>query len=223
MKWDSELYDHQHSFVAEYGKGLLEFVPFDRTQEILDLGCGTGVLTAELAERCGYVLGIDSSLEMIEKAREAYPALDFQLVNALELPYDHEWDVVFSNAVFHWIPDHDLLLSRINRSLKPAGKLVCEFGAYGNIGTIEQGFKDALEESGHAYHSKFNYPTVDEFGALLKKNDFIVDRIYAFNRPTPLKDRERGLYNWVMQFFETELEGLRLKSGIIFWMNCNRT
>ena len=43
MKWNSKLYNNNHDFVAEYGKGLLEFVPEDKTQKILDLGCGTGV------------------------------------------------------------------------------------------------------------------------------------------------------------------------------------
>lgn len=65
MRWNSKLYDSKHDFVAEYGRDLLEFIQDDRTQKILDLGCGTGVLTAEIAKLCDYVLGIDSSSDMI--------------------------------------------------------------------------------------------------------------------------------------------------------------
>lgn len=206
MKWDPGLYDSKHSFVAEYGKGLLEFVPIDKTLKILDLGCGTGTLTGALAKQCSYVLGIDASSEMIEKAKERYPDIEFQVMDALELPYNHEWDVIFSNAVFHWIPDHDLLLRKIRHSLKPSGKLICEFGACGNIETIEGAFRTALQENGYAYRSKFNFPTVDKFGALLIKNGFSIEKIYDYNRPTPLRDGEQGLYNWARQFFEAELK-----------------
>jgi trans-aconitate methyltransferase len=206
MKWNSKLYDNKHDFVAEYGKGLLEFVPNDKTQKILDLGCGTGVLTAELAKLCDYVLGIDGSSDMVEKAKQAYPNLDFQVMNALEMPYTQKWDVVFSNAVFHWILNHDLLLQKIQQSLKPSGKLVCEFGAYGNIKTIEQGFGNVLQDIGVPFTSKFNFPTVDSFGFLLEKHGFSIEKIYDYDRPTPLKDGEKGLYNWAKQFFETDLE-----------------
>jgi trans-aconitate methyltransferase len=208
MKWDSALYDTKHSFVAQYGLGLLEFVPQDENQRILDIGCGTGVLTAELAKHCVYVLGIDSSADMIEKARAQYPALDFKFMNALELPFEHEWDVVFSNAVFHWIIDHDLLLNKIRHSLKSSGVLVCEFGAQGNIQIIEDAFSAALQEFGQTYHSKWNFPSVEAFSAMLEKNGFSIERVYAYDRPTPLKDGEQGLRNWVRQFFAAELEKL---------------
>ncbi len=192
MRWDPGLYDHKHRFVAEYGKGLLEYVPADAAQRILDLGCGTGTLTAELAVRCGYVLGIDASAEMVAQAKERYPALPFQVMDALELPYEHEWDIVFSNAVFHWIADHDLLLHKIGRALKPSGRLVCEFGAYGNIAAIEQGFRAAMQELGHAYRSRFHFPTAEDFGALLTKNGFSIEEIFDFERPTPLPDGKLG-------------------------------
>ncbi|MCH3963889.1 MAG: methyltransferase domain-containing protein [Clostridium sp.] len=206
MKWNSKLYDSKHDFVAEYGKDLLEFIQDDRTQKILDLGCGTGVLTAEIAKLCDYVLGIDSSSEMIEKARQAYPNLDFQVMDALEIPCEQKWDVVFSNAVFHWISNHDLLLRKIKDSLKSPGKLICEFGAYGNIKIIEQGFSAVLQDMGITYNSRFTFPTVDTFSQLLIKNGFSIKKIYDFDRPTPLKNGNKGLYNWAMQFFEADLE-----------------
>lgn len=205
MKWDSGLYDDKHGFVAEYGKGLLEFVPVDKSNKILDIGCGTGTLTHELAKQCQYVLGIDGSPQMIETATKQYPDLDFQVINALALPYKQEWDVIFSNAVFHWISDHDGLLGQISKSLKPSGLLICEFGAYGNIHLIEQGFSEVLEEKGYSYQSKFNFPTVDAFSELLTKNNFSIQTIYDFDRPTPLQDGEHGLYNWTSQFFQGEL------------------
>lgn len=206
MKWDSHLYDNKHSFVAEYGSELLEFVPFNKEQRILDIGCGTGSLTEKLSMQCAYVLGIDGSSEMIERAQKQYPSIDFEVMDALELPYSREWDIVFSNAVFHWIPNHDLLLNKIHHALKPSGKLICEFGACGNIKTIEQGFSDALQELGYAYHSKFNFPTVEQFGALLTKNDFVIEKIYDYDRPTRLQDGEQGLNNWARQFFQDELK-----------------
>ena len=206
MKWDSGLYNQQHSFVAEYGLGLLEFIPVNGTQKILDLGCGTGTLTAKLAQQCKVVLGVDASPEMIAKAREAYPDLDFEVMDALALPFEHDWDVVFSNAVFHWISDHDQLLKKIRRALKPGGDLVCEFGGYANIALIEGAFSDILQEMGGTNYSKFNFPTVAAFSALLDKNGFSIVKIYDFDRPTPLKGGEQGLKHWARQFFAGELE-----------------
>ena len=69
MEWNSTLYDNKHDFVAEYGKGLLEFVPRNPKQSILDLVCGTGKLTAQLAELCNEIVGVDASQNMVDKAK----------------------------------------------------------------------------------------------------------------------------------------------------------
>lgn len=206
MKWDSSLYDSKHDFVTEYGKGLLEFVPKDDRQIILDLGCGTGTLTAQLSSLCNKVIGVDSSQNMIARAKEQFDNIEFMVCDALALHFEKEFDVVFSNAVFHWIDDHDLLLKNIHKILKPQGILVCEFGAYGNIVTIENAFVNACKEIGYDYKPKFNFPTTENFGKLLNKNGFIIDRIYDYDRPTPLKNDKKGLANWMKQFFASELE-----------------
>lgn len=219
MKWNANLYDHNYDFVAEYGKGLLDFVPEDKTQRILDLGCGTGVLTAELAQLGDYVLGIDGSAEMLQKAKQTYPGLDFEVMNALEMPYLQQWDLVFSNAVFHWITDHDLLIQKIKSALKPSGKLICEFGAYGNVSIIEEEIKAAFAKIGLEYCSKFNFPTVEAFGSLLEKYGFIIEKIYDYDRPTALKDGEKGLYHWTKQFFDTDLGKLSEKEQEIVLEN----
>lgn len=142
---------------------------------------------------------------MIDKAKEQFANIEFRVCDALDLPFEKEWDIVFSNAVFHWISDHSKLLQNVHKALKPQGLLVCEFGAYGNIATIENAFARACEEAGFDYQPKFNFPTVENFSKLLKENGFIIEKIYDFDRPTVLKDAEKGLENWMRQFFASEL------------------
>ncbi len=205
-EWNAALYDKKHDFVAEYGKGLLEFVPKNKKLSILDLGCGTGTLTAQLAEFAETIIGIDSSESMIEKARTQYGNINFMVCDALSLPFEKQFDVVFSNAVFHWINDHNALLNEVHKVLKPDGLLICEFGASGNIATIDNAFKKACRDSGYEFKAKFNFPTSEHFAGLLNANGFIIDKIYDFDRPTPLKDNEIGLVNWINQFYASELE-----------------
>lgn len=140
LNWNSQLYDNKHDFVAEYGKGLLEFIPVNSEQTILDLGCGTGTLTVQLGNFGRKVIGVDSSQSMIDKAKEQFGNIEFMLCDALALPFENEFDVVFSNAVFHWISDHDALLKNVRKVLKANGMLVCEFGAKGNIARMENAF-----------------------------------------------------------------------------------
>ncbi|MDE6005210.1 MAG: methyltransferase domain-containing protein [Oscillospiraceae bacterium] len=203
------LYDNKHDFVAEYGKNLLEFIPQDKKQVILDLGCGTGTLTVKLTDFGARIIGIDSSQNMIAKAKEQFKNIkniEFQVCNALALPFEQEFDVVFSNAVFHWIDNHDILLKNIYQALKPTGLLICEFGANGNIAIIENAFAEVCKDFGYDDKLKFNFPTVENFRKLLENHKFIIDKIYDFDRPTVLKDNEKGLCNWIKQFFISELQ-----------------
>lgn len=205
MGWNSALYDKRHDFATEYGKGLLEFVPKNARRAILDLGCGTGTLTVQLVDLCHKVVGIDSSQSMIEKAKKYFNSIEFMVCDVLVLPFENEFDVVFSNAVFHWISDHDTLLKKIHKVLKLQGLLVCEFGARGNTVAIENAFTEVCNDLGYCYESKFNFPTAEDFGDLIEKNGFVIDKIYDYDRPTVLKDGEWGLVNWMKQFYVSEL------------------
>lgn len=136
MDWNAALYRKSHGFVAEYGKNLLACVPEDAGQCILDFGCGTGELTAALARKAGQVIGVDQSAAMIRAAREKYPGPEYHVLDAAGLAvqgWTARFDLVFSNAVFHWIQDQDALLRALHAVLKPGGLLVCEFGAQGNV------------------------------------------------------------------------------------------
>ena len=86
-EWNATMYDNKHDFVAEYGKGLLEYIPQNEKQSILDLGCGTGTLTVQLNNLAKMVIGVDQSESMIKKAQEQYPNINFLICDALSLPF----------------------------------------------------------------------------------------------------------------------------------------
>ena len=178
MKWNSNLYNDKHDFVAEYGRDLLGFIPQNANQAILDLGCGTGTLTRQLVPLASRVVGVDSSQSMIDAAKEQCENIEFSVCDALSLPFDRAFDIVFSNAVFHWITDHNHLLQSIHKVLKPNGMLICEFGGERNISSIENAFLQACCEHKIVYRPKFNFPSAAAFANCLTANGLTSDLIY---------------------------------------------
>lgn len=101
--WDAEKYKKDFSFVPQYGEAVMDLLDAAPGSRVVDLGCGNGALTEQLAA-CGYdVTGVDASAEMLELAREGHPELKFLPGNALDFTLDEPVDAVFSNAVLHWI------------------------------------------------------------------------------------------------------------------------
>lgn len=207
MRWDAKAYDVTHGFVSDYGRSLEQLVP-QGARTLLDLGCGTGTLTAELAGNVEHVIGLDSSPAMIEEARRLHPGIDFRIGDACALTFEHEFDVVFSNAVFHWIADHHALLRGIHRALRPGGLLVCEFGAHGNIACIEAAVDAALSRRGCTRRQRFNFPTDEAFRACLAQEGFCDVSVRPYDRPTPLNNGRGGLGLWLRQFHAADLESL---------------
>ena len=213
MKWNAGLYQDKHGYVAEYGKELLEYVADDKTQIILDLGCGTGELTNELAQKAT-VVGIDGSESMIRKAEERYPKIEFHVMDACSLKWRDYFNVIFSNAVFHWIRDQQSLLKSIYHALKTEGKLICEFGADGNISKIQKSFHDATRKYGYGFTSPFYFPTTHEYKQVLEQAGFNIELIIDYDRPTALKDGKFGLRNWLKQFFAMDLSNFTMDQQI---------
>jgi trans-aconitate 2-methyltransferase len=111
---------------------LLALVEKRPTPRAVDLGCGTGELTAKLHAVLGAreTLGIDSSPAMLEKsAAHAAPALSFALGDIGEIPLEGPYDLIFSNAALHWLPDHPALFARLTRALAPDGQLAVQMPA----------------------------------------------------------------------------------------------
>ena len=101
--WDASRYAANAGFVPALGQPVLELLQPRRGERILDLGCGDGVLTEKLAEAGAEVVGVDSSADMVAAALRR--GLDARVKDATKLPFDQEFDAVFSNAVLHWIKD----------------------------------------------------------------------------------------------------------------------
>src|SRR5690349_16305400 len=103
--WNPALYESGHAFVFQHGRALVELLAPQPGEQILDVGCGTGQLTNEIAQSGAQVRGIDNSAAMIEQAAKNYPEIAFRQGDVRELPFQNEFDAVFSNAVLHWVKD----------------------------------------------------------------------------------------------------------------------
>ncbi len=202
-EWNANLYDSKHDFVWKYGSDVVSLLAPQRGERILDVGCGTGHLTAQIAESGAEVVGVDRSPEMIAAARKAFPNLRFEITDARKLPFESEFDAVFSNATLHWIHEPLLVIEGARNALRPEGRFVGEFGGKGNIRNLQSALDRAVVELQLSRPGEVNpwyYPSVAEYSALLEGSGFEVRLITLFDRPTGLADGEAGLRNWITMF-----------------------
>lgn len=142
-RWDARDYQEHSLEQQKWGKELITKLNLKGNEKVLDIGCGDGKVTAEIASCVpeGSVLGIDNSEEMILLARqtfsaEKFPNLSFQIKDFRCLDFNGEFDVVFSNASLHWAIDQLPILKGIQKSLKPFGKVLIQMGGRGNAAKI---------------------------------------------------------------------------------------
>lgn len=199
--WDARRYAADFSYVADYGKGVADLLACPAGSFVVDLGCGTGSLTAALAGRGWRVLGLDASPEQLRAAREAHPELSFREADAADFTLGEAADAVFSNAVFHWIsrerqPD---LLASVYRALKPGGEFVFEMGGRGNNGRIFAELARQFEARGYRWALPFYFPGVGEYAPLVEAAGFTVRYAALIDRPTALTGPD-GLRAWMDMF-----------------------
>jgi trans-aconitate methyltransferase len=211
IKWDSSLYDNKHDFVFKYGEDLIHLLQPVKGERILDLGCGTGYLANLIAESGAVVTGIDNSADMISKAKETYPGINFCVQSAVEFVSVNRFDAIFSNAVLHWIKEKEQVIDAMFRNLEDNGRLVLEMGGKRNVEGIIIALKDTLLKYGfnkQAATEQWYFPSLSEYTGLLEKRGFRVTYAAHFNRETELKNTGHGIKDWIKMFGTTYLQDI---------------
>jgi trans-aconitate 2-methyltransferase len=143
--WNAETYHRVAANQEEWGLKVQERLDLTGDETVLDAGCGSGRVTAHLLERLpsGRVIGVDASPSMIEHARAVLnerglaDRVELIVANLLDLELVEEVDAIFSNAVFHWVLDHERLFTRLHDALRSGGKMEAQCGGQGNVAEFE--------------------------------------------------------------------------------------
>jgi len=170
---------------------------------VLDAGCGTGRLTAELLRKLpnGRVVGVDLSENMLRTARKELPSTDrvhFVVCDLLALPFDCRFDGIFSTAAFHWVPDHDLLFQNLYTVLKPGGFLVTQCGGGPNLRRLHErvNFLSAMPKYAvflSRYRDPWVFSRADTAAARLRGAGFVDIKTWIEAAPTRFEHQERYL------------------------------
>ncbi|GAB5376196.1 MAG: class I SAM-dependent methyltransferase [Acuticoccus sp.] len=195
--WSSTLYEKNARFVSDLGRGVFDLLAPRKGERILDLGCGDGVLTEEIAATGALVEGIDHSTDFVASARAR--GLDAHLGDGEALAFDRQFDAVFCNAALHWMTNGERVIDGVFRALKPGGRFAAEFGGHGNIASIITALVGLGRQHGidPALAHPWFFPTPQEYAEMLEARGFAVESIALIARPTLLPTGMRG---WVETF-----------------------
>ena len=147
-EWDAGTYDRVSGPQKDWSGAVIDRLGLAGGEVVLDAGCGSGRVTEELLARLpgGRVIAADGSAAMIEAARERLGERA-ELIHAdlVQLQLERPVDAVFSNAVFHWIHDHEALFGRLAAVLRPGGRLEAQCGGEGNVARFYAAAAEAVK------------------------------------------------------------------------------
>ena len=206
--WNAQDYARHSAQQKKWARELIGKLRLEGHEHVLDIGCGDGLITAEIARKVpqGRVIGIDSSTDMITHARrqfsqKAYPNLSFIEMDARALTFEDAFHVVFSNAVLHWVRDHRPVVQGIARALKPGGRLLLQMGGKGNAAGIIAAHDEVRTRSRwRQWFANFAFPYgflgVAEYRELLQQAGLVPERVELVPKDMQHEGRE-GLKGWV--------------------------
>lgn len=195
--WSASSYDAHARFVSDLAREVVEWLDAKPGERILDVGCGDGVLSAELAKLGATVVGVDASEDMLAAARNR--GVDARFMDGQALTFTAEFDAVFSNAALHWMTDAQAVIAGVHRALVPGGRFVAEFGGHGNVAAIVTAMRATALRRGAdpALAGPWFFPSADVYREMLEQGGFTVKRLGLFPRPTRLKS---GMAAWLKVF-----------------------
>jgi trans-aconitate methyltransferase len=164
--WNAQDYSQNSSAQQKWAHELIDKLHLRADEHVLDIGCGDGKVTAELARRAsrGVVVGIDNSRDMVWFARETFPEsthanLFFLHCDASAMQFQDQFDVIFSNAALHWIVNHRPVLQGISRALKPNGRILLQMGGRGNAAGVLRAVNDVTSDANWSrFFQAFRFP-----------------------------------------------------------------
>jgi trans-aconitate 2-methyltransferase len=198
--WDASTYDRISDPQVAMAGPVLDRLELSGDETVLDAGCGSGRVTRLLLDRLpdGHVVAVDAAPSMVEEAAAALGdrATVFQS-DLQQLTVSAPVDAAFSNAVFHWVPDHELLFHRLFAALKPGGQLVAQCGGQGNIDRLRKLAAEVATEEPYAsalagWSDPWNYASPDETLVRLANAGFI--DAHAWLQPWPVDPPEPREY-----------------------------
>jgi trans-aconitate 2-methyltransferase len=199
--WDAATYHRVSGPQVEWAAALLDRLDLRGDETVLDAGCGSGRVTAMLLERLprGHVVAVDQAPSMVEHARSALPADRATVLQAdlTALVLDSPVDAVFSNAVFHWVPDHDRLFERLHAALRPGGRLVAQCGGEGNVARFHRAAREAADLETFArwlagWEGPWNFAGAGETAERLERAGF--EGVETWLEPYPMVPDDPGDY-----------------------------
>jgi trans-aconitate methyltransferase len=208
QKWNSEDYAKNSSAQLLWAQELISRLALQGCESVLDIGCGDGKISAQLALsiKDGSVLGIDLSEDMIRLASEqfptqTYPNLSFMQMGATDIQLSGKFDVAFSNAALHWVADHMAVLRGVHACLKPGGKLLFQMGGRGNAREILDAIGEVIkcpEWRNHfqGFTPPYHFYGPEKYKEWLLKSDFDLLRAEIIFKDMQHQGKE-GLKGWL--------------------------
>jgi trans-aconitate 2-methyltransferase len=189
--WSGADYDRLSSPMEAMGREVLERLPLDGGETVIDAGCGSGRVTEALIARLptGRVIGVDQSASMIDAARERLgDRAELHVADLAGLDLGLQADAILSTATFHWIADHDALFARLHAHLRPGGLLVAQCGGQGNIASVHAAAREVMAIEPYApsfegWRGPWNFAAPDETEARLRAAGFAQARAWLQERP----------------------------------------
>jgi trans-aconitate methyltransferase len=206
--WNAKDYEKNSQAQQKWARELLAHLHLTGHENILDLGCGDGKVSVEIAGLVpnGSVVGVDNSRQMIELAQEKYPPnlhshLSFQVMDASDLAFENRFDLAFSNAVLHWVKNHQPVIEGLYKSLRVGGKILLRMGGKGDAAGIISTMNEVRTSNKWTqYFMDFEFPFtflgIKDYHTLLNDAGFTIIRVELIPKDMTHQGKS-GLESWI--------------------------